>query len=73
LRRFHYDYLIYYPEAFRFLMGLVGSDRIVIGTDNFAAKDVEYPTAVLDQLELPATDRDRILKRNAMRLLQLAG
>ncbi|HZP60226.1 MAG TPA: amidohydrolase family protein, partial [Opitutaceae bacterium] len=23
LRRFHYDYLIYYPEAFRFLMGLV--------------------------------------------------
>ena len=73
LRRFHYDYLIYYPEAFRFLMGLVGSDRIVIGTDNFAAKDVEYPTAVLDQLELTATDRDRILKRNAMRLLQLAG
>jgi aminocarboxymuconate-semialdehyde decarboxylase len=71
LRRFHYDYLIYYPEAFRFLMGLVGSDRIVVGTDNFAAKDVEYPTAVLDQLELSATDRDRILKGNAMRLLQL--
>jgi hypothetical protein len=27
-------------------MGLVGSDRIVVGTDNFTAKDVEYPTAV---------------------------
>jgi aminocarboxymuconate-semialdehyde decarboxylase len=71
LRRFHYDYLIYYPEALRFLMGLVGSDRIVVGTDNFAAKDVEYPAAVLDQFNLPATDRDRILKGNAMRLLQL--
>src|SRR5579872_2978362 len=71
LRRFHYDYLIYYPEAFRFLMSLVGSDRIVVGTDNFAAKDVEYPTAVLDQFNLPAADRERILKGNAKRLLHL--
>ena len=71
LRRFHYDYLIYYPEALRFLMGMVGSDRIVVGTDNLAAKDIEYPTAVLDQFKLPAADRDRILKGNAMRLLHL--
>ena len=69
LRRFHYDYLIYYPEAFRFLMVMVGADRIVVGTDNFAAKDVEYPTAVLDQFKLPAVDRERILKGNAKRLL----
>lgn len=71
LRRFHYDYLIYYPEAFRFLMTMVGSDRIVVGTDNFAAKDVQYPTAVLDQFNLPAADRERILKGNASRLLRL--
>src|SRR5579863_2873935 len=71
LRRFHYDYLIYYPEALRFLIGLVGFDRIVVGTDNFAAKDVEYPSAVLDQFNFPAADRDRILKGNAMRLLHL--
>src|SRR5689334_5378991 len=71
LRRFHYDYLIYYPEAFRFLMTMVGSDRIVVGTDNFAAKDIEYPSAVLDQFHLPAADRERILKGNAMRLLHL--
>jgi aminocarboxymuconate-semialdehyde decarboxylase len=71
LRRFHYDYLIYYPEAFRFLMGMVGSDRIVVGTDNFAVRDVEYPTAVVDALSLPAADRERILKGNAQRLLHL--
>jgi len=71
LRRFHYDYLIYYPEAFRFLVGLVGSDRIVVGTDHFAAKDIDYPMAVLDQFNLAAADRDRILKGNAMRLLHL--
>jgi aminocarboxymuconate-semialdehyde decarboxylase len=72
LRRFHYDYLIYYPEALRFLIGLVGFDRIVVGTDNFAAKDIEYPGAVLDQFNFPAADRDRILKGNAMRLLHIS-
>src|SRR5438445_4670228 len=72
LRRFHYDYLIYYPEALRFLMGLVESDRISLATDHFAAKDVEYPTAVLDQFKLPAADRERILKGNARRLLHLS-
>jgi aminocarboxymuconate-semialdehyde decarboxylase len=71
LRRFHYDYLIYYPEALRFLITMVGFDRIVVGTDNFAAKDIEYPSAVLDQFNFPAADRDRILKGNAMRLLHL--
>jgi aminocarboxymuconate-semialdehyde decarboxylase len=71
IRRFHYDYLIYYPEAFRFLVTMVGADRIVVGTDNFAAKDIEYPAAVLDQFDLPPVDRDHILKGNAMRLLHL--
>jgi len=71
LRRFHYDYLIYYPEAFRFLMALVGSDRIVVGTDHFAAKDIDNPTSVLDQLKIPPADRERILQGNAKRLLHL--
>jgi aminocarboxymuconate-semialdehyde decarboxylase len=71
IRRFHYDYLIYYPEAFRFLVTMVGADRIVVGTDNFAAKDIEYPAAVLDQFNLSAQDRDLILEGNAKRLLHL--
>jgi aminocarboxymuconate-semialdehyde decarboxylase len=71
LRRFHYDYLIYYPEAFRFLVSLVGIDRIVVGTDIFAAKDVQYPNNVLDQFNLAAADRERVLKGNAARLLHL--
>jgi predicted TIM-barrel fold metal-dependent hydrolase len=52
-------------------MVMVGADRIVVGTDNFAAKDVEYPSAVLDQFNLPAAERERILKGNARRLLHL--
>ena len=71
LRRFHYDYLTYHPEGFRFLLSLVGSDRIVVGTDSFNARDIEYPSAVVEQFKLPAVDRDRILKGNAMRLLRI--
>jgi len=71
IRRFHYDYLIYYPEAFRFLVSMVGIDRIVVGTDLFAAKDVQYPNEVLDQFHLPPADRDRVLRGNAKKLLHL--
>lgn len=72
LRRFHYDYLTYYPEAFRYLLALVGPERIMVGTDSFAAMDVQYPSAVLDQFNLPAADRDRILFGNAKRLFHLS-
>jgi aminocarboxymuconate-semialdehyde decarboxylase len=71
VRRFHYDYLAYYPETLRFLINLVGSDRVVIGTDSFAAKDIEYPDSFAEQLNLPAADRDRILKGNVTRLFRL--
>jgi aminocarboxymuconate-semialdehyde decarboxylase len=71
LRRFHYDYLTYHPEGLRFLIDLVGADRIVVGTDSFNAKDIEYPSAVVDQFNFRAADRDRILKGNAMRLFGL--
>jgi len=71
LRRFYYDYLIYYPEAFQFLVTMVGPDRIVVGTDIFAARDVEYPSNVLDQFNYPAAERDAILKGNAIKLLHL--
>lgn len=71
LRRFYYDYLIYYPEAFQFLVTMVGPDRIVVGTDIFAARDVEYPGNVLDQFGYPLAEREQILKGNAVKLLHL--
>ena len=71
IRRFHYDTLTFYPETLRFLITIVGSDRVVIGTDNFATMDVEYPNALVEQLNLPAEGRNRILRGNATRLLHL--
>lgn len=71
IRRFHYDTLAYYPETLRFMIDLVGSDRVVIGTDNYAKMDVEQPNALVEQLNLPAADSERILRGNAARLLRL--
>ena len=53
------------------MIELVGSDRVVIGTDNYAKMDVEQPNALVQQLELPAEDLERILRGNAAKLLRL--
>jgi aminocarboxymuconate-semialdehyde decarboxylase len=71
IRRFHYDTLAYYPETLRFMIDIVGSDRVVIGTDNYAKMDVDQPNALVGQLKLPAEDLERILRGNAAKLLKL--
>ena len=71
IRRFHYDTLAYYPETLRFMIELVGADRVVIGTDNYAKMDVEQPNALLDRLQLPPADLERIRRGNAAKLLRL--
>ena len=71
IRRFHYDTLTYYPEILRFLITMVGSDRVVIGTDNYALMDVQEPNALVEQLNLPQQDRERIFRGNAEKLFKL--
>lgn len=71
VRRFHYDTLAYYPETLRFMIDLVGADRVVIGTDNYATMDVEQPNALVESLNLPDEDLQRILRGNAVKLLKL--
>jgi aminocarboxymuconate-semialdehyde decarboxylase len=71
IRRFHYDSLAYYPRTLRFMIELVGSDRVVIGTDNYARMDVEQPNALVEGLGLAEDDLERVLRGNAMRLFKL--
>ena len=71
IRRFHYDSLAYYPETLRFLIELVGPDRVLIGTDNYAKMDVEEPNALVERLRLPEPDLERVLRGNAAKLLRL--
>ena len=49
----------------------VGADRVVIGSDGYAPMDVAEPNGLVEQLRLPAQDRDRILWGNASRLFRL--
>lgn len=72
LRRFYYDDLTYYPIALRFLIDLVGIDRVMVGTDNMFTNlnMMLQPNTLVDQLNLPAPERDLILYGNARRLFR---
>ena len=71
IRRFHYDTLAYYPETLRFMIELVGADRVVIGSDNYAKMEVDQPNALVEAIALPPDDLTRILRGNAARLFGL--
>ena len=71
IRRFHYDTLAYYPETLRFMIELVGVDRVVIGTDNYAKMDVDQPNELTLSLNLPEADLQKILRGNAAKLLRI--
>jgi aminocarboxymuconate-semialdehyde decarboxylase len=83
IRRFHFVNLTWYPPTLKYLIDLVGSDRVVSATGNIGAGanaklDTPAPTApvagpysVIDQLDLAAADRDLILRGNLQRLFKL--
>lgn len=73
LRRFYYDDLTYYPIALRFLIDLVGADRVMVGTDNMFtdANMMLPPNTLVDQLRLSAEERALILFGNARRLFRM--
>ena len=79
LRRFYWDNLAWYPLSLKYLIDLVGSDRVVLGTDNMGGQPnapaptgpVAGPHSVTDQLDISAADRDLILRGNLTRLFKL--
>lgn len=73
IRRFYFDSLTFYPITLRYLIDLVGSDRVVLGTDNAFGPTYmqEQPHSLVDQLNLPGPDRDLILRGNLTRLFRL--
>jgi aminocarboxymuconate-semialdehyde decarboxylase len=74
LRRFYYDTISHHVPLMRYLISLVGVDRIVLGSDHPADMSYEQPVRFVDKLdELPARDRNLILGGNAQRLLKITG
>jgi aminocarboxymuconate-semialdehyde decarboxylase len=68
-RRFYYDSLVFDRRALRFLVDLLGSDRLLIGSD-FPAMPREEPAGrTLRSLGLPAAAVDDITWNNAFRWL----
>jgi aminocarboxymuconate-semialdehyde decarboxylase len=71
LRRFHYDTITHSVEVLRYVLELVGADRILLGSDYCFDMGYEQPRDIVSQLDLSAADRARILHGNAARVLGL--
>ena len=72
LRRFHYDTITHHPRIMRFLLELVGADRVMLGSDYNQDMCYDRPVEFLDTVPgLTAQERQLILSENAKRLLRL--
>lgn len=73
LRRFTYDTIAHSPEALRYLVGLVGADRVMLGSDFCFDMGYERPRDIVTKrLGLKVADQARIIRNTAARLLGLA-
>ena len=73
LRRFVYDTITHDARALRYLVDVVGADRVMVGSDFCFDMGYERPRdLVLDRtVGLSRADRDRVLYANAARMLRL--
>ncbi len=72
LRRFTYDTISHSSQALRYLIGLVGADRVLLGSDYCFDMGYARPVQVVTGLRgLSRSDQARILGGNAKRLLRL--
>jgi len=71
LRRFHYDTIAHAAEPLRYLAGLVGTDRVMLGTDYpFPPRD-DDPVASIKAAGIAGADFDKVLRGNAAALFNL--
>ena len=73
LRRFYYDTISHHPQIMRFLIQMVGIDRIVVGSDYNMDAGYPRPVDFVDKIPgLTAQEREMILSGNAARVFKLA-
>jgi aminocarboxymuconate-semialdehyde decarboxylase len=71
LRRFTYDTISHAPETLRYLINLVGADRVMLGSDYCFDMGYEHPVKVVTALKLSPNDQEKILGGNAKKVLQI--
>ena len=70
LRRFYYDNLVFEPLAIRYLIDLVGADRVAIGTDSPFDMGDEHPTRAIEAIpRLDDEERRMLCSGTALHLL----
>jgi aminocarboxymuconate-semialdehyde decarboxylase len=67
LKRFYFDTITHDPQALRYLVELVGAERIVLGTDSPFDMGDETPRATLSRF---SPEEVASLRSNALRLLE---
>jgi aminocarboxymuconate-semialdehyde decarboxylase len=71
LRRCHYDTIVHDPVLLRALVGLVGADRVLLGTDDAFPPMDRDPLATLRAAGLPEAESAAIAAGNAKALFRL--
>lgn len=72
LSRFYYDTITHDPQALRYLIDVVGADRVLLGSDYCFDMGYEQPRRFLTETEtISDTDKQAILETNARKLLKL--
>jgi aminocarboxymuconate-semialdehyde decarboxylase len=72
LRWFSYDTLVHLPQALRYLIDLVGPDRVLLGSDDpFDMGDLD-PASILGHAGCSATETRHVLTANAEALFALS-
>nr|WP_246448031.1 amidohydrolase family protein [Novosphingobium flavum] len=72
-RRFYFDSLTYWTDSLRYMVEMVGPDRVCLGTDNMYSPGVmlDQPHSLIDQANFAESDRNLILRGNLARLFKL--
>jgi aminocarboxymuconate-semialdehyde decarboxylase len=73
LRQFYYDTVVASPASLQFLIGLVGAERVMFGTDfPYEIGDAEGAIALSALADSPAPEREKVLGQNAHGVLARA-
>jgi aminocarboxymuconate-semialdehyde decarboxylase len=71
LHRFVYDTVSHSKAYTEYMIQQVGADHIVVGSDYCFDMGVDEPVKFVDELDLPAAQRNLILNTNAAQLLKV--
>jgi aminocarboxymuconate-semialdehyde decarboxylase len=72
LKKMHFDSVTYHAPAARLVLDTVGADHVVYGSDAPPLKSLK-PRAIklIEDLNLPPADREKVFWKNAAKLLKL--